>query len=267
MNIQETKNFLRELNISPRKQLGQNFLINDQLAQKIVREVKKTKSAWVEIGPGPGALTRFFSEKEKKDLILIEKDKKIANYWKEKNFSILIQDALKTDWASLPHPITLFGNLPYQLAGPLILKASVFSNRTLAMILMMQKEVSLRTQAKPKTKNYGLLSVMAQIFWHIQKIAEAGTKDFYPSPKVAGQVLRFHPKNPPVPAEEFLLFLKSCFAQRRKKLIRKLSIPLSQAEVFLSEINQNSNTRAEELIPRDFVFLFKKIHANQAVAK
>ena len=221
----------------------------------------------MEIGPGPGALTRLFSEEEKKDLILIEKDKKIAGYWKEKNFSILMQDALKTNWTSLPHPITLFGNLPYQLAGPLILKASVFSNRTVAMILMMQKEVSLRVRAKPQTKDYGLLSIMAQTFWSIQWIAEAGTKDFYPSPKVAGHVLKFHPKKPPVPANGFLIFLKSCFAQRRKKLIRRLPISLSQAETLLSEINKDSNTRPEELTPDEFVYFFKKIHTNQIIFK
>ena len=261
MNIQETKNFLKELHISPLKHLGQNFLINNQLAEKIVLEVKKTKGPWIEIGPGPGALTRFFSEKEKKELTLIEKDKKIAGYWREKNFSILMQDALKTNWITLPCPFSLFGNLPYQLAGPLILKASVFSKQVASMILMMQKEVSLRVRAKPKTKDYGLLSVIAQTFWNIQWIAEAGTKDFYPSPKVAGHVLKFQNKKSPIPANEFLMFLKSCFSQRRKKLIRRLPLSLPKAEALLSEINKSSNTRAEELTPEEFVFLFKKIQA------
>ena len=258
MNIQETKNFLKELHISPLKHLGQSFLIDNQLAEKIILEVKKTKAPWIEIGPGPGALTRLFSEKEKKDLILIEKDKKIAGYWREKDFSVLRQDALKTNWTTLPHPFTLFGNLPYQLAGPLILKASLFPKQVASMILMMQKEVSLRVRAQPKTKDYGLLSVMAQTFWNIQRIAEAGTKNFYPPPKVAGHVLKFQRKKSPVSANEFLTFLKSCFSQRRKKLIRRLPVSLPKAEAFLSEINKDSNTRAEELTPEEFISLFKQ---------
>lgn len=259
MNIQETKNFLKKLHISPLKHLGQNFLINNQLGEKIVSEVKKAIPPWIEIGPGPGALTRLFSEEEKKEMALIEKDKKIADYWREKNFSVLMQDALKTNWTTFPHPSTLFGNLPYQLAGPLILKASLFSKQIASMILMMQKEVSLRVRAKPKTKDYGLLSVMAQTFWHVQWIAEAGTKDFYPSPKVAGHVLKFQQKKTPVSADKFLIFLKSCFSQRRKKLIRRLPIALLKAEILLSEINKDSNTRAEELTPEEFICLFKQI--------
>ena len=259
MNLQDTRIFLKELNALPRKKLGQNFLINDHLARKIVREVKKSKGPWVEIGPGPGALTRFFSDEEKNTLTLIEKDKKIAHYWEEKSFSVFAQDALKTNWAKLPSPITLFGNLPYQLAGPLILQMSSFSEQISAMIFMLQKEVSLRIRAKPRTKDYGLLSVMAQIFWSIQWIAEAGTKDFYPPPKVAGHVLKFQPEKSPVPADKFLIFLKTCFAQRRKKLIRKLSLSLSRAETLLSEMNKTSNIRAEELSPQEFVYLFKNI--------
>lgn len=258
MNIKDTKNFLKEQNIFPKKHLGQNFLINPGIAQKIISEVKKTKGPWMEIGPGPGALTGLFSQEEKSKLTLIEKDRKIANYWSEKDFSVLSQDALKTDWSQLPPSITLFGNLPYQLAGPLILELSSFSEKIQTMIFMMQKEVNLRVRAIPRTKDYGLLSVMAQTFWNIQWIAEAERKDFYPSPKVAGQVLKFLPKNPPLPARDFLLFLKSCFSQRRKKLIRRLPVSLSQAETFLSEIGHNTNTRAEELSPEDFIHLYKK---------
>ena len=259
MNIKDTKNFLKELNTFPKKHLGQNFLINPRIAQKIISEVKKTKGPWMEIGPGAGALTRLFSEDEKNKLTLIERDRRIVNYWREKHFSVLSQDALKTDWDQLSHPITLFGNLPYQLAGPLILQLSSFSNKIRSMIFMMQKEVSLRVRAKPRTKDYGLLSVMAQTFWNIQWIAEAGTKDFYPPPKVTGQVLKLLPKNPPLPAGDFLLFLKSCFSQRRKKLIRRLPASLSQAEAFLSETGHNTNTRAEELSPGDFIYLYRKI--------
>ncbi|MCY4513058.1 MAG: 16S rRNA (adenine(1518)-N(6)/adenine(1519)-N(6))-dimethyltransferase RsmA [Bdellovibrionales bacterium] len=264
MNVKETKLFLQELHTFPRKHLGQNFLINSQLSRKIVCEVKQTKGPWIEIGPGSGALTRLFSEEEKKILTLIEKDKKIANYWKEKNYSVLMQDALKIHWTKLPYFTTLFGNLPYQIAGPLLLKTSVFSKQMDTMILMMQKEVSLRVRAKPKTKDYGLLSVIAQTFWHIQWIAEAGTQDFYPPPKVAGHVLRFQAKISPVPGNEFLTFLKSCFAQRRKKLIHRLPISLSQAETLLSEINRNTNTRAEELTPEEFIFLFQEIQSRKS---
>lgn len=265
MNVKETKQFLQELNTFPKKHLGQNFLINTRLSGRIVDEVKRTKGPWIEIGPGSGALTRLFPEEEKKNLTLIEKDKKIANYWREKNHSVLTQDALKINWTKLSHSSTLFGNLPYQIAGPLLLKASIFSKQIDSMILMMQKEVSLRIRAKPKTKDYGLLSVMTRTFWHIQWIAEAGTQDFYPPPKVAGHVLKFKNKASPLSGNDFLTFLKSCFTQRRKKLIGRLPLPPSQAEALLSEIKRDTNTRAEELTPEEFVVLFQKIQSGKSI--
>ena len=258
MNTKTTKDFLKRLEAFPKKSLGQNFLINSRLARKIVGEVRKTKEPYVEIGPGPGALTRFFRD-EKKGMLLIEKDKKIAEYWKAQGFSVLVRDALKMDLADIPPFATVFGNLPYQLAGPLILKISSFSERTSALVFMLQKEVGLRVLAKPRTKDYGLLSVMAQTFWHVRRVATACPADFYPVPKVSGSVLKLLPKKPPVPVKDFLIFLKLCFAQRRKKLFRRLPVSPARATALLLEINQSADIRAEELAPPEFVRLFEKL--------
>ena len=260
MNLNaQTKNFLKDLNLRPKKKLGQNFLINIRTARTIFSEVKKNRPPYIEIGPGAGALTRLFPPSEIPSLTLIEKDKKIAGYWRERGFSVLQQDALKTNRAQLPSPSTLFGNLPYHLAGPLILKLSPVAERFSALIFMMQDEVSERMRAGHSTKDYGLLSVMAQTFWDMKRTAFAGKKDFYPSPKVEGRVLTFRPKKTGESAQQLLTFLKMCFAQRRKKLIRKLPVPLTLAEKLLSEMNHGLNARAEELTPEDFVRLHTQI--------
>ena len=261
MNLKETKMLLKQLQISPKKQLGQNFLVHSLTAQKIADEVKKCPSPWMEVGPGLGALTQFFGE-DKSLITLVEKDKKIAQYWESKGFHTLCKDALKISWEDL-QKITLFGNLPYEIASPIILKACQFQSKIPNMVLMIQKEVSERVQSKNKSKKYSLLSVMAQTFWKIHRIQVVEPKKFYPIPKVAGHTLVFTAKNTALSATDFLKFLKACFLQKRKILYKKIPFLTHQKALqLLLEMNFNQNTRAEELSPEDFVCLFKKIKSN-----
>ena len=262
MTKRETREFLRQAGLKPLKKLGQNFLINAGLARRIAGAVQKLPPPYIEIGPGTGALTRLF---KKEDLaLLIEKDRKQAAYWRGQGFSVFCGDALK--FGAFPSPSsTLFGNLPYSLAGPLILKAG--SLETVSnMVFMMQKEVAQRIQGAPGSgKNYGILSVTSAVFWKITFEADAAPSDFYPVPKVSGRVLNFQRKKnadlpPPGP---FLRFLKSCFAHRRKKLVKKLPAAGGAAggppgaELLLKQINKSPSARAEELSPDEFVRLFR----------
>ena len=254
----EIQEFLRRRGISPLKQLGQNFLINKSLAERIVRAVKALPPPYVEIGPGAGALTRFFKKEEL--VLLIERDRKQAACWSDRGFSVICGDALRHD--SFPSPsVTVFGNLPYSLAGPLLLK--VCSHETVSnMVFMMQKEVALKIQSAPRSgKSYGILSVMSAVFWAVSFEADAAPKDFYPAPKVSGRVLKFRREKSaalsPSEAASFLHFLKRCFANRRKKLIKKIPADPAQAAAFLNRINKSPSARAEELSPDEFVRLYR----------
>ena len=258
MNLKELKNKLKQLNQRPNKKLGQNFLINEEIALEIVNAVKATSYPLVEIGPGLGALTHFF---DSQNLTLIEKDKKMALYWKEKGFLVFCEDALKFDWTQLPSPFVLFGNLPYQIAGALVLEMSILKSPPKQMILMMQKEVAQRVLARTHTKDYGILSVMSQMFWDVTPLIHVSKIHFYPSPKVDGSVLVFQLKDAfsDLEATSYLQFIKSCFAQRRKKLINKLPhLSTKEWEIFFKNHNLSLNARAEELPPEVYIKIYKE---------
>lgn len=262
--IQKIKAFLNTEGIKPNKRLGQNFLINRYLAEKIAGIVKKFPPPYIEIGPGTGALTRFFN---KEDLFLIEKDKKLAFYWIKKGFVTHHTDVLKSDFNRFLPSSTLFGNLPYNLAGPLIIKSSLCNNIS-QMIFMIQKEVASRVRGKPATKDYGLLSVISPVFWKISPIEEAKPGDFYPVPKVSGKILKFI-RNPVIlpeiskDPEPFIKFIKCCFSNRRKKLVKQFSSSYSQKiNLFLEKSDRSLNTRAEELPPKEFIRLYLFLSSN-----
>lgn len=223
MNQKELKIFLKQQNIRPLKRFGQNFLVNQKTIQKILHIVHNQTPPFVEIGPGLGALTTCFSNK-KKDILLVERDKKIASYWKNKGYSVLSADVLKLDWPqSLPKKCTVFGNLPYQIAGRLVLTSCLHQKQVVSMVLMMQREVAQRVIAQPGHKNYSLLSVVSQTFWFISPKLLIPKTDFYPQPKVEGSLLEFQikKKTDNLDPSSFLDFVKKCFAFKRKKLIKK----------------------------------------------
>ena len=265
MNKQELKSFLKQQNIQPLKRFGQNFLINQKTIQKIIHIVYKQAPPFVEIGPGPGALTTHFSNK-KKDILLIERDKKIASYWKNKGYSVLFSDALKLDWSqSLPKKCTVFGNLPYQIAGSLVLKSCLHQKQITSMVLMMQKEVAQRVIAKPKNKNYSLLSVVSQTFWIVSPKLLIPKTAFHPQPKVEGSLLEFQAKkeNSDLDPSSFLKFVKAGFAFKRKKLIKKIaSKETKEIKKIFQNLNLSENCRAEELSVEQFIKLYFDVQEN-----
>ena len=255
MTLNEIKDFLKKNNLHPLKSFGQNFLISFASIKSIIEEVKKHPSPYVEIGPGPGSLTRHF---EKQEILLIEKDKKLARIWKEKGFQVLCLDALKMDFESLPSSFTLFSNLPYEIAGRLILQMCQ-KNQVPVMILTMQKEVAKRVMSKKGSKDYSLLSVLSQTFFDVRKIRTLGKGEFYPIPKVDGQVLEFKRKKTKLPPLDFLQFVKSCFENKRKMLFKKLPLPKEEAYEALESLGFKKTSRAEDLSVPDFIKLFQSL--------
>ena len=264
-NLAELKNKLVELGVRPKKSLGQNFLIFEGTINKIVAAALETKGdseALVEIGPGLGALTEKFINLGH-DIHLVELDSKFSQFWQDKGISVINQDALKLNWSeAFSNNFILVSNLPYQISSSLVIDMSTSNYHVVKMVLMFQKEVAQRILSKNKSKSYGLLSVIAQTFWNVDLLLEAGPKDFYPPPSIASQVLVFKDKRESVEhPEDYLRFIKAAFHQRRKKLINNLKQYSSSFDwkALWQDLEIKEGARAEEISVNQYIDIYKKI--------
>ncbi len=244
------KNRSEQLSHIAKKSLGQNFLVSDHVIQKIINSAIETKeNNIIEIGPGLGALTDFLVSNHT-NYTAIEMDHGLSEYWKDQGLSVVEGDALKIDWSNLTAKL-LVSNLPYQISSSIVIDRCINPFAIQTMILMFQKEVAQRIRAKEKTEAYGMLSVIAQEFWDIETVCDAGPKDFDPPPKIASRVLKFKQRNSEITDRtKYLQFVKSCFQQRRR--ILKSNLPSMMTEKLMKWIqNQklSDTVRAEELSP------------------
>ena len=257
---------MEELDVYAKKSLGQNFLVSDTVIDKIIEAaIRFNVEKIVEIGPGCGALTDILLEKYK-NLKLIELDRNLFEFWKSKDCDIINADALQMDWSGYTDYL-LVSNLPYQISSSLVIDRSLDKTPLIGMVLMFQKEVAQRIRATHQTENYGMLSIIAQEFWDIQTVCDAGPRDFKPPPKVASRVLSFKPRksnldNP----QEYLTFVKAAFKQRRRILKTNLQQlgHCYNLNLLLEWFNKNNKTdkvRAEELsvLELNSLFHFLKI--------
>ncbi|MEQ1876585.1 MAG: 16S rRNA (adenine(1518)-N(6)/adenine(1519)-N(6))-dimethyltransferase RsmA [Bdellovibrionia bacterium] len=260
--LKEVQDRLKELGVSPKKSLGQNFLINPQAITKILDSVSSAKfESIIEVGPGLGALTEGLIATGK-PVAVIELDREFAKIWRERGIPVIEDDALRIDWSAVPGPSPkiLVSNLPYQISSSLVIDRSIEPEGVQTMILMFQKEVAQRMVAKPNTDAYSLVSVMAQSAWTVRKLMEISSKDFYPPPAVASQVLRFDRRGEGV-SSAFLNFVKLAFAHRRKLLIRNISGLADSAvldHVWMG-LKLDPKARPEDLSPENFRALFEAI--------
>ena len=225
MKIEDIKKMLVEMNLNPKRALGQNFLINDAVIDKIIGlSTVLNPSSIIEVGPGLGALTQKLIAIGK-PLKLIELDDEISKFWTETlSDEILVKnaDALKINWETLVEneKTLLVSNLPYQISTSIVVDRTIGPVEIENMILMFQREVADRIMSPLKRKSYGMLSVFAQTFWEISKLVDASPGSFYPRPKINSQVLFFRRKevSPIENKKQYLSFLKMAFAHRRKIL-------------------------------------------------
>lgn len=242
---------IAEAKIQPLKSLGQNFLVNPQICLEIINKAKSYNPQFLcEVGPGLGALTEGFIDLKDK-LLLLELDKGLVEYWQKRDFNIIHGDALKASWGKLinSHPAVLVSNLPYSIAASLVIELSLVQPTFDKMILMFQKEVAQRAQAKTGDEDYGFLTVVAQAFWNIQKLIDAGPQDFYPVPHVGSRVLVFEQNNSTIDKQGFVTFVKLAFSQRRKFLIKNLSqsYQLEKLKQVFQNLDIDVKTRAQDI--------------------
>ena len=216
--------------INPKKSLGQNFLIDNKILEKITGLINIRNETVFEVGPGTGNLTEFILRQNPKKLIAIEKDINLSSNLKKKfdeKIVIINDDVLKVDESLLfNEKVIVFGNLPYNISTEILSKWIVnlknnfwFCN----LILMFQKEVADRIIAKVNTKNYGRLSILCNWKLDIKKIIDIKPDSFYPKPKVDSSVLFFSPKkqfyqiNNPKNLEK----ITRIFFNNRRKMLKK----------------------------------------------
>jgi 16S rRNA (adenine1518-N6/adenine1519-N6)-dimethyltransferase len=252
--------------VKPKKSLGQHFLNDDVIAEKIVDSLTLhvNYSKVLEIGPGMGVLTKILLKKKEYETTVIEIDSNAVDYLKnnfpELNEKIIEGDFLEMNLSEFSEtPFAIIGNFPYNISTQILFKA--YDNRHLVseIVGMFQKEVAERIASKPGNKSYGILSVLLQAYYDIEYLFTVDEQSFNPPPKVKSGVIRLRRnKNINLDCDEklFKTIVKTAFNQRRKILRNALKPITNKTDLpFLSK-------RAEELSYRDFVELTNKITEN-----
>ena len=241
----------------PRKRFGQNFLIDDQIIDRIVATISPKKNDnIVEIGPGMGALT--FPLLEHLDhLSVIEIDRDLISLLelnKQEKLTIYEADALKFDYGQISNNLRIVGNLPYNISSPLLFHLLSSKNQIIDMTFMLQKEVADRIFARHGNKAYGRLSVMMQTFFEVELMFTVPKESFNPKPKIESSIIYLKTRVNPLTENSKLLekIVRVSFSQRRKTLKNCLKSVLSQeqTEIDLSQ-------RAEMLSIENFITLMK----------
>jgi 16S rRNA (adenine1518-N6/adenine1519-N6)-dimethyltransferase len=246
-----------------KKRFGQNFLVDERIIGDIISAIRpEPEDNMVEIGPGLGALTRPLLKKLNhlhvveidRDIIArLEQDYPQGN--PESKLTIHAGDALKFDIATLPEPLRIVGNLPYNISSPLLFRFAGYAGRILDMHFMLQNEVVERMVAEPSTPAYGRLSVMLQYRFRMEKLLDVPPESFRPAPKVNSAIVRMIP----LPAGEiavrneklFAAIVRTAFGQRRKTLRNTLKGYLGGQD--FESLAIDAQLRAENLEVADFI--------------
>ena len=271
--------------LNARKSLGQHFLFDLNLTGRIVRTASQflpppagdlTLGTVIEIGPGPGGLTRALLGAGTGNLVAIEKDHRCVAALAELadsypgRLEVRETDALTLDAARIgAAPRRIIANLPYNISTPLLLRwladvahdPAAFSG----FVLMFQSEVADRLTARPRSKAYGRLSVITQWLCHVQPLFEVPARAFTPPPKVDSTVVGLRPRPKPLAAADMSMLERvtaAAFGQRRKMLRQSLKSLGTDAGALLTATGVPETARAEELEVEEFCALARAL-ANQ----
>ena len=257
----------------PRKRLGQHFLQDTQVAERMVAAIAPRRDQHlVEIGPGHGALTIPLLDRVA-SLEVIELDAALAakleaRYPQSQRLRVHHADALTFDFSQLGHSaerLRLVGNLPYNISTPLLFHLLDQGRRILDMHFMLQHEVVQRIIASPGERSYGRLTVMVQLSCLAELLFTVPASAFRPRPRVTSAIIRLVVREQPQTRVEsrglFARLVKEAFAQRRKTLRNSLSKLVSETQFAQAEIDPTA--RAETLTVQQFATLSNIVHAKQ----
>ncbi|MDD3303367.1 MAG: 16S rRNA (adenine(1518)-N(6)/adenine(1519)-N(6))-dimethyltransferase RsmA [Clostridia bacterium] len=281
--LEITKKILKQYNIRADKRYGQNFLIDDNILENIVDVSNITDDDLIiEIGPGLGNLTSYLLNRAGHAL-LIEIDNKMIEILNNRfdgvnNYTLLNQDILKVNIDELINnveeklnkkfkTVKVVANLPYYITTPILFKLLQESARVSEIIIMVQKEVAERMVARPKTKDYGILTLMVEYLAVASIEFIVPNNSFIPAPDVTSAIIKLiKSKRYNVTNEETLFkLIHASFAQRRKKMINSLEstsfLDMSKhdLETIFQKCDLSLNSRAEELTINDYIKIIETI--------
>jgi len=252
-------------NVKPKKFLGQHFLRDLDIAERIANTIDDTNRVSVlEVGPGMGVLTQFLLKKNI-DLKVVELDRESVSYLQEHfpdlEGRILGEDFLKMDFEKLfPGEFMVIGNYPYNISSQIFFKVLENKDQIPFCSGMIQKEVAERIASKPGKKAYGIISVLLQAWYDIEYLFTVGAHVFDPPPKVQSAVVSLtRNSRTTFPCDEklFKTVVKTAFNQRRKTMRNSLKPLLGkECELFSDEV---FNKRPEQLSVEEFIELTKKV--------
>ena len=243
--------------IKAKKSLGQNFLIDNNILNKIINITNIENKTILEVGPGTGNLTSLILKKKPKKFIVVEKDNILANNLK-KNFkdqlTIINNDILKIDENNIAEDkLIVFGNLPYNISTEILSKWIINLKKNFwfdCLILMFQKEVADRIIAQFNTSNYGRLSIISNWKLNIKKICDIKPTSFSPRPKIDSSLLFFSPKEDYVKIRDpksLEIITRTFFNQKRKMLKKPFNQLFNGNQKIIDKLKIDLNLRPQNL--------------------
>lgn len=280
--FRKTREILNKYGLTAKKKFGQNFLIDDNILDEISTSACiNDDELIIEIGPGLGNLTSYLLKKSRY-VLLVEIDNNMIEILNDRfkentNYSLINEDILKVDLDEKISKIEeelsfsfkkvkVVANLPYYITTPILFKLLQDSKRVYEIVVMVQKEVADRMVASPKSKDYGILSVMIKYLADAKIIIKVPKEAFIPSPNVTSSVIKLVKNKKYECDDEEKLFelIHHAFAQRRKKMINSLesskflNLDKEKIKDAFNKVNLNENVRAEELSIEEFILLSKE---------
>lgn len=281
--LSKTISIMNKFNIVANKRYGQNFLIDDNILEKIVGSANISEQDLViEIGPGLGNLTEYLLDRAK-HVLLVEIDTKMITVLEDRfknnsNYTLLNNDILKVNIDEIVKKIEIekktkfenikvVANLPYYITTPIIFKLLEDENSISDITVMVQKEVAERMVAESKSKNFGILTIMVDYFSNANIELIVPNSSFIPEPGVVSAVINLKKTRKYSVKNEKLFFelIHKAFAQRRKKMVNSLTstnfnnMSKQEIEELLIKCNLSLNTRAEELNIKEFIEIVNNI--------
>lgn len=269
------KETVEKYELLAKKSLGQNFLLDMNITDKIIRRSLEAQNKpdfaneyVYEIGPGPGGLTRAILKANPKELTVIEMDNRCIQIMNDiknvvgEQLQIVEGDALKYDFGrSLNNPKNIVSNLPYNISVPLLVLWLKNMSQYNSLTLMFQKEVAERITAETGTKDYGRLSVLSQLTCRIKTLFNLNPNCFVPAPKIWSTVLLFQPLSE-IPSLDVLNKVEKlttlAFGQRRKMIRQSLKSVCNLTDAC-ARLNIDTTSRAENLTPQQYLQLALEI--------
>lgn len=273
--LEETRFIMKKYNIRANKNLGQNFLINEEVVKNIVgcSNIEK-EDLVIEIGPGLGTLTKYLLEKAGK-VICIELDTKMLQILDDRfslynNFELINNDVLKVDLKNIIEKektegkiknVKIVANLPYYITTPIIMKLLEEELELESITVMIQKEVADRLIATPGEKNTGAITYSVYYYADSEAIMEVPNSSFIPEPEVTSKVIKLNirkePAVKPKDKEKMFKIIKYAFMQKRKTLLNSLTNNgvfknKTQGTEILNSLGIKENVRPEELTLEQF---------------